>query len=550
MEVWQEALKVALIGTERQAPTFTPSEEPISRLLAGLNAEERERTLLRAGGLLAAYRRAGYRPKLSEAVLPAPAEPEEKLPVPDLLAQDLMVMLGGEYRDALPEWLQGAADRGWRIPEEHLVELLEFGRGHPEIRNFLLPLLGKRGRWLAAQNPEWKYALQISIFEIESALDEEEEYSSVENIWQTGTKEERTALVHGLRRTDPAQARALVESTWKQDAAAERAEFLSAFASGLSMEDEPFLESALDDKRKEVRVTAQDLLLGLPESRLCRRMWERIQALVRLETSETAEASAESSGSLWNRLRTLVSAKPAPKRTDKIVVTLPEACDKTMIRDGIEAKVSYSGIGEKTWWLTQMLQRIPLSLWSRNWERTPAEIVAANLDPEWQKPLLDAWTAALRKSRDLEWAPALFASWLEQQPSAMTTDTIWQELLPNDVFEAGIQHLLDRPDMQVHYGSSAFVLLSQHKTLWSPNLTRAVLTRLVASKGNNAYYMASMMSAYTAYIPDEFRAEFFEIWSKLSENNPYLKGQIDRGLALDAFRNEMRRKMDAAAQEN
>ena len=62
--------------------------------------------------------------------------------------------------------------------------------------------------------------------------------------WQTETKEERVALLHRLRRSDPAQARALVESTWKQDAPAERAEFVAAFTSGLSREDEPFLENA------------------------------------------------------------------------------------------------------------------------------------------------------------------------------------------------------------------------------------------------------------------------------------------------------------------
>ncbi|MCW3053221.1 MAG: hypothetical protein JWN14_2391, partial [Chthonomonadales bacterium] len=49
------------------------------------------------------------------------------------------------------------------------------------------------------------------------------------------------------------------------------------------------------------------------------------------------------------------------------------------------------------------------------------------------------------------------------------------------------------------------------------------------------------------YVPAEFRTEFFDCWSKLADNNPYMQGQVERGLALDTFRNEMRRKMDAAA---
>ena len=41
------------------------------------------------------------------------------------------------------------------------------------------------------------------------------------------------------------------------------------------MDDEPFLESALDDRSREVRQQAADLLTRLPDSRLALRMAER-----------------------------------------------------------------------------------------------------------------------------------------------------------------------------------------------------------------------------------------------------------------------------------
>ncbi|MCW3050894.1 MAG: hypothetical protein JWN14_64, partial [Chthonomonadales bacterium] len=423
MEVWQEALKIALIGTERQAPTSLASAEPISRLSAEWKPEEKERNLLRASGLLMAYRRAGYRPMQSGETPPAPAEPDEKPVVPGVVMQDLMAMVGGQYREALPEWLQIAAERGWRLPEEHLVELLEFGRGHPEMRPALLPLLGMRGRWLAAQNPDWHYALQFSLFEIENEWEAEATTTEqTEQVWQTGTQEERVALLHRLRRSDPAWARALVESTWKQDASAERAEFVGTFTTGLNMEDEPFLENALTDKRKEVRVAAQHLLVCLPAARLGLRMWERVQALVRLQKVEPASGEPIS---LWGRVRTLLTPPSGPSLSEEIVVELPTECDKAMIRDGIEAKTPYTNIADRTFWLTQMLQRIPLPLWSQQWERSAAEIVAANRSEDWEKTLLEAWTAVLRRSRDLEWAPLLFASWIDKQ-SAVPTDAIWQ----------------------------------------------------------------------------------------------------------------------------
>ena len=36
-------------------------------------------------------------------------------------------------------------------------ELLALGKSNNHLRKDILPVLGKRGIWLAAQNPEWTY---------------------------------------------------------------------------------------------------------------------------------------------------------------------------------------------------------------------------------------------------------------------------------------------------------------------------------------------------------------------------------------------------------
>ena len=141
--------------------------------------------------------------------------------------QDLQVMIGGQFREALPEWLTLAFEKRLRFAHENLVEALDFGRRFPEFRDGILPLIGVRGRWLAAQNPDWKYALKISQAEIESASEEEiDEEIQISEIWLTGTKEERSLLLHQLRKGDPSYARELVEDTWTQDSPEERAAFL------------------------------------------------------------------------------------------------------------------------------------------------------------------------------------------------------------------------------------------------------------------------------------------------------------------------------------
>jgi hypothetical protein len=132
----------------------------------------------------------------------------------------------------------------------------------------------------------------------------------------------------------------------------------------------------------------------------------------------------------------------------------------------------------------------------------------------------------------------------------MPLDTIWQETLPPDVFEAGLLYLLDLTGQRIQYGNPAFTLLAQHQTVWSAPLAKAVLEKLTSFTGN-PYYIAGSLSAYAPYIPAAFLADFFAVWSKLAENNTYVQCQINRCIALDTYRTEMRRKFDATAlQEN
>ncbi|MBX6752159.1 MAG: SWIM zinc finger family protein, partial [Micromonosporaceae bacterium] len=84
--------------------------------------------------------------------------------------------------------------------------------------------------------------------------------------WETGSPAQRRGYLATLRRQDPAAARARLTDGWATLAATERADLLQTLAIGLGPDDEPLLQSALDDRRKEVRVVAADLLTVLPGS--------------------------------------------------------------------------------------------------------------------------------------------------------------------------------------------------------------------------------------------------------------------------------------------
>ena len=86
-----------------------------------------------------------------------------------------------------------------------------------------------------------------------------------------------------LRRTDPAPRASSWRAPGPPSPRSDRARFLAALATGLTVDDDAFLEQALDDRRKEVREAALELLRRLPGSSLGRRMAERARAAVRVE---------------------------------------------------------------------------------------------------------------------------------------------------------------------------------------------------------------------------------------------------------------------------
>jgi hypothetical protein len=311
---WPELVSVALLGTERRDPPALADPA-----LAGLVGGTTEERLLSAAGSLAVFRRAG-RLAAPAPPLPEPA-PAEVLPACGAAAAYRLLLLLDDHRGLLPEWLRAVAARGLRVPAERLPDLLEAATASQALRADAEPVLGERGRWLAARSPRWGWAAP-------PPATEDERHA----LWLTGTRPQRHRLFSELRRTRPAEARELLERGFAREEASDRAWFTGALGEGLSPADEPLLESALDDRRQEVRYAAARLLTRLPGSALARRMTERTVPLLRVEDG--------------SRLR----------------ATLPDDLDETAIRDGIIRRPS-SGTGERAWWLHQLVASTPLSAW-------------------------------------------------------------------------------------------------------------------------------------------------------------------------------------------
>jgi len=193
-----------------------------------------------------------------------------------------------------------------------------------------------------------------------------------------------------MRAADPTGARVWLERSWQTEPPDARVAFLETLLNtpGLSDADEPFLETVLNDKRKDVRTAAVECLCRLPGSGHVRRNLERLQSLVTLTESGTG---------LLSKFK---------KR--RLEITLPDSLDKATARDGINAKPpAQQKIGERAYWLMQMIAMVRPPYWCDRFQCDIETFITAALGTEYSTDLLLALSHAAIRHRDAAWIAAL-----------------------------------------------------------------------------------------------------------------------------------------------
>ena len=461
---WDAVVSVATLGTSRTAlPAEILSESAL--VPAG---DTRERSLLRVAAMQHLSRLAGMRfPSLGA---PAPAPPAPATParvVSEAAAWRLGRMLTGEHRELVPEWFALAKRAGAVVPPHWLPPVLDALA--PAGRIEFGEVLGAHAQWLARRNAAWSHGGS----------------ADGDDSWTTGTLAERLVLLTGLRRRDTAAARRLVESTWPADPADAREAFVRALLDGLGPGDEDFLERALDDKRKGVRVAAADLLSRLPASAHGLRNAARLDALVRFEDARPGRG-----------------ANVVERR---LAVTLPSSLEKDAIRDGIDAKPPAGrGIGERTFWLAQMVSMAPPAYWTRRFDLTPASFVDAVLATEHGEELLAALSLAAGRHPEAGWIATLCGYWIAQaagdgESRALTMiPSLLGALAPSER-EALLQSLL-RTGRPMRFELVHALLAGGGDLVWSAETTRLAIARLteicLAGSQRWAAYARAFLAAW------------------------------------------------------
>lgn len=334
----------ALLGTERAA-----------------QSGETSATLLARAAVVGLRARAGRRFR-------ATAGPAESCP-PDATAaasvsQAAMLerLLASPDAALIQEWCVLAHARGLRVPAIIVPVLLEWWAKQPSRSPEVFDATGTCGVWLAGLNPDWRKPVALSAIP-----------ADVDDVWQTGTVAQRAALLVTVRNSDRERAMAMVRSTWDADGAEERRRFVEILGQGVSLAEESFFESALEDRSKTVRREAARVLTGLGGSGLRTRMRDRAASMIVVE-----------------------KAKSGLLRSGKITVKIepPKSFDKAWERDGIEDQAA-SGKGKRAFWMTQVLAATDLAMWTDVSGLAPPELLASIENDEYFNEVLEAMLAGI-----------------------------------------------------------------------------------------------------------------------------------------------------------
>ena len=352
---WADLTTPALLGTGRGVPAFDLPGR-LNELLADAEAEIR---LLRTAGILTMADQAALTVHPVDEPEPDPAPPETATVViePKLIALLTRILAEGRT-PLLIEACRLLAETGRCLPPRLLPAVLELGRQSVDLRAPLRQALGRRGAWLAAQHPGWKFAALAGVDPDERRL------------WDEGDAEQRAAFLRRLRAVDPAEGRRLLQAVFADELVRTRTILLPALAEQVQPDDEPLLAEVLaKDRGKEVRQIAAVLLSRLPTSAFAQRMSARLDSCVRSERK---------------LLRTVTVIEP------------PAAFVPDWKTDGLEEQPpSGAKFGERAWWLRQIVSYTPLVWWEQKLTLQPVEILAMMAKSEWKGALLAGFRTAL-----------------------------------------------------------------------------------------------------------------------------------------------------------
>ncbi len=377
----------ALLGTERRPPEWPTLEGPLGDLIAKIPRDETEKALLQTAGVLATCHLAGWQPPMITRSFPVAHDDVLKTDSSTVMLQTISGVLSDGPIRLQAEAFQKLAVSNCALPHRLLPKALDAGKRSVALRSCLLPVLGNRGTWLATQNEAWAYAVSGG----SETLDDD--------VWQHGSLDQRKLYLTASRLRDAVKARELIATALTTEGARERTAFIECLASALTLADQDLLEATLSDKSKEARQAAVRLLSSLADSRFMQRMAERLSPCITVEKKLLRD--------------TVITLEPPAAFLNEWKADLIE-----------EAKPKGMAMGERAWWLLQMVRSTSLTWWEEKTNLKPVELIEWAKKSDWSDALLQGWAAAQALQQRVEWAEAFLSTQIPHGSSLNVLDLL------------------------------------------------------------------------------------------------------------------------------
>lgn len=503
--MWTELVKVAILGTDR---TEIPAAVLAELQSVGIDINESPDLVLARG--LAYFRMltkaAGELP-VYEGELPAFIEEAEGIGLcSPKSGRHLRLILDGTFPAALPEFIALLLERKKALPPESVPALLDRCINDADLWGQLQPALGQLGHWLIGQNPAWEH--------LAPRVDPAE--------WpEAGMGKRRLILAH-WRRQEPTRAMEVLESIWPDLDYKDRAACLRELRTGLSAQDELFLESGLDDGRKPVRREAAALLAQLPDSALQERLFTAATEMLEYDGRH-------------------------------LTIHPPSELSKALQRDGIEKKnTDYPRANRQLSWFFQLIERIPPQRWAQHWERSPADIVQLVGEADRNRNFVRALARASLLHDDKDWLDAVATHWsLEQDEISWSSElgkAVLTGLSAHAVNRLAIRYL-ERNEHLIDERSLANQLLALGVHAWEDRLALLLVKGFQnwlaggQSVYRNMWYYKRLLAVAAYHCSPDLIPKFKTGWYTQSRLWGMWEADVEEFMRVLYFRREMRGAM-------
>lgn len=426
MQFWDTIINTAMMGTDKKQ--VSTGEIPAglgeaATFIQENTAKDKEEKFLQLAALTLSYRQCGALPA-QQAIRMNPAPAEEKAYCNAMASQVLKDIISEESVHLLKFWLQHCYQKSQIILPELVPVVLNTGTQQKKLQFMIAACCGKRGEWLGGLNTAWNFSST----------------QTGEELWQTGTLEQRKEILRQTRMADSGKARQWVQQTWEQEDANTKTSLLEVFIENVSKDDMLFLESLATEKGKKVKDMAMLLLRLIPGSAVVQQYEKALAASVILKKEK---------GLLGMTSKTVLQCK------------LPASMDEAIYKSGIDKLSSKKEITDDEYVIMQLTESVPPSFWERHLAMIPEQVIDLFQKEAAGKKLIEPLVRSVTRFHDKKWAHAFM-----QHGQVFYIDVI--PLLQAEEQEVYSNRFINKyPDSIIQYAM-------KRETEWSKELTKGI----------------------------------------------------------------------------